>query len=135
MSGICTLIMFPQRSIAAAKAAFIRGKGLQLAPYDLHVSCLNPAQRASSSLSNLRTLFCLAAGRKISPLFPGCWSYLSSPWEYLYTNACTGARGWARRPRSLCWHHGAWKAAIVLGPGLHPGAQTHSQFCSEHLGV
>lgn len=134
MSGICTLIMFPQRSIAAAKAAFIRGKGLQLAPYDLRVSCLNPAQRASSSLSNLRTLFCLAAGRKIFPLFPGCWSYLSSPWEYLCTNACTGARGWARRHGAFAGTMEPGKQQLFLAQGFILGLRLTASFVQSTWG-
>lgn len=49
--------MFPQRSTAAARAASSRGQG-QLALCDLGLSCLNPALRASSNLSNLSKLSC-----------------------------------------------------------------------------
>lgn len=124
--------MFPQRGIAAAKAAFSRGKGLQLSLCDLGVSCLNPAQRASSNLSNLSKLVWLQEGE--FPLSLQCVGGTCPSPGNVFTQCLPRSTWLGTEPTGLCWHRRAWKAAIVLGPGLHPGAQTHSQFCSEHLG-
>lgn len=87
------------------------------------MTCLDPAQGASTNLSNLRNLFCLAAGRRTSPLFQ-----------------CGGATC-----PSLGMSH--TKAGSEPTQPLQPGkqqlflarasswAQTHSQVCSEHLGL